>query len=64
MVPKQGITWLFSCPDIFKIISILGRKGDENYDIYTTIGCVRGQADGLAHIPEKLYAIGISSLFG
>lgn len=54
MVPKQGITWLFSCPDIFKIISILGRKGDENYDIYTTIGCVRGQADGLAHIPGKL----------
>lgn len=22
--------------------------------IYTTISCARGQADGLAHIPEKL----------
>ena len=30
------------------------RKGDENYAIYTTISCARGQADGLAHIPEKL----------
>lgn len=36
------------------IISIQGRKGDENYAIYTTIGRAGGQADGLAHIPEKL----------
>ena len=54
MVPTQGITWLFSCPDIIPIISIQGRKGDENYAIYTTISCAGGQADGLAHIPEKL----------
>ena len=54
MVPTQGITWLFSCLDIIPTISIQGRKGDENYAIYTTISCARGQADGLAHIPEKL----------
>ena len=54
MVPTQGITWLFSCLDIIPIISIQGRKGDENYAIYTTISCEGGQADGLAHIPEKL----------
>lgn len=36
------------------IISIQGRKGDENYAIYTTIGRAEGQADGLAHIPGKL----------
>ena len=29
-------------------------EADENYAIYTTISCARGQADGLAHIPEKL----------
>ena len=45
MVPTQGITWLFSCLDIIPIISIQGRKGDENYAIYTTISCARGQAD-------------------
>ena len=54
MVPTQGITWLFSCLDIIPIISIQGRKGDENYAIYTTIGRAEGQADGLAHIPGKL----------
>ena len=36
MVSTQGITWLFSSPDIITIISIQGRKGDENYAIYTT----------------------------
>ena len=41
------------------------RKGDENYAIYTTISCARGQADGLAHIPEKLWTIRMSSfIFG
>lgn len=56
MVPTQGITWLLSCLVLIlsPIISIQGRKGDENYAIYTTISCARGQADGLAHIPEKL----------
>ena len=54
MVPPQGIIWLFSCPDIIQKISIPGRKGDENHAIYTTISCARGQADGLAHISEKL----------
>lgn len=54
MVPKRGITWLFSCPDIIPIISIQGRKGDENYAIYTTISRAGGQADGLVHIFEKL----------
>ena len=54
LVPPQGIAWLFSCPDIIPIISIQGRKGDENYAIYTTIGRAEGQADGLAHIPGKL----------
>ena len=54
MGPAQGINWLFSCPDIITIIPIQGRKGDENYAIYTTISCAGGQADGLAHIPEKL----------
>ena len=54
MVSTQGITWLFSSPDIITIISIQGRKGDENYAIYTTIGRAGGQADGFAYVLEKL----------
>ena len=54
MVPPQGIAWLFSCPDIIPNNTIQGRKGDENYAIYTTISCARGQADGFAHVLEKL----------
>ena len=54
MVPTQGITWLFSCLDIIPTISIQGRKGDENYAIYTTIGRAGGQADGFAYVLEKL----------
>ena len=64
MVPTQGITWLFSCPDIIPIISIQGRKGDENYAIYTTISCARGQADGLAHIPEMNITVRQSRQYG
>ena len=37
-----------------RIISIQGRKGDENYAIYTTISRAGGQADGFAHVLEKL----------
>ena len=40
MVPTQGIIWLFSC------LGIIPNN--------TTIGRAEGQADGLAHIPEKL----------
>ena len=54
MVPPQGIAWLFSCLDIIPIISIQGKKGDENYAIYTTIGRAGGQADGFAYVLEKL----------
>lgn len=54
LVQTQGITWLFSCPDITNTISIPGRKGDENHAIYTTISCAGSQANGLAHISEKL----------
>ena len=57
MVPTQGIAWLFSCPDIIPIISIQGRKEDENYAIYTTISCARDQAYGLVHISEKIRTI-------
>ncbi len=54
MVPTQGIFWLFSCPDITRTISIPGRKGDENYAIYTTVSRAGSQANGLTHLPEKL----------
>lgn len=47
--PGYFHAWLLS-----SIISIQGRKGDENYAIYTTISCARGQADGFAHVLEKL----------
>ena len=47
--PGYFHAWVLS-----RIISIQGRKGDENYAIYTTIGRAEGQADGLAHIPGKL----------
>ena len=35
-------------------LSRQGKKGDENYAIYTTIGRAGGQADGFAHVLEKL----------
>lgn len=54
MVPKRESPGYFHARILSPIISIQGRKGDENYAIYTTISCARGQADGLAHISEKL----------
>ena len=51
--PKESPGY-FHARILFPIISIQGRKGDENYAIYTTISRAGGQADGLAHIPEKL----------
>ena len=61
MVSTQGITWLFSCPDIipnningWHNMAIPRGKGDENYAIYTTIGRAGGQADGFAYVLEKL----------
>ena len=54
MVPLKESPGCFHVRILSSIISIQGRKGDENYAIYTTISCARGQADGLAHIPEKL----------
>ena len=47
--PGYFHAWVLS-----RIISIQGKKGDENYAIYTTISRAGGQADGFAHIPEKL----------
>ena len=51
--PKE-LPGYFHARILSPIISIQGRKGDENYAIYTTISCARRQANGLAHIPEKL----------
>lgn len=47
--PGYFHAWLLS-----SIISIQGREGDENYAIYTTISRAGGQADGFAHVLEKL----------
>ena len=54
MVPLKESPGCFHVRILSSIISIQGRKGDENYAIYTTISCAGGQADGLALIPEKL----------
>ena len=54
MVPLKESPGCFHVRILSSIISIQGRKGDENYAIYITIGRADGQADGLAHIPEKL----------
>ena len=54
MVPLKESSGYFHAWVLSRIISIQGRKGDENYAIYTTIGRAEGQADGLAHIPGKL----------
>lgn len=54
MVPLKESPGYFHVRVLSSIISIQGRKGDENYAIYTTIGRAGGQADGLAHIPERL----------
>ena len=51
--PKESSGY-FHAQILSKTISIPGRKGDENYAIYTTISRAGSQADGLAHIPEKL----------
>ena len=54
MVPIKESPGYFHARILSPIISIQGRKGDENYAIYTTNSRAGGQADGLAHIPEKL----------
>ena len=54
MVPLKESPGCFHVRILSSIISIQGRKEDENYAIYTTIGRAEGQADGLAHIPGKL----------
>ena len=54
MVPKRESPGYFHARILSPIISIQGRKGDENYAIYTTIGRAGGQADGFAHVLEKL----------
>ena len=51
--PKESSGY-FHAQILSKTISIPGRKGDENYAIYTTISRAGGQADGFAHVLEKL----------
>ena len=51
--PKE-LSGYFHARILSPIISIQGRKGDENYAIYTTIGRAGGQADGFAYVLEKL----------
>ena len=54
MVPLKESPGCFHVRILSSIISIQGRKGDENYAIYTTIGRAGGQADGFAYVLEKL----------
>ena len=54
MVPKRESPGYFHARILSPIIPIQGRKGDENYAIDTTISRAGGQADGFAHVLEKL----------
>ena len=57
MIPLKESPGCFHVRILSSIISIQGRKGDENYAIYITIGRAGGQADGFAHVLEKLLNI-------